>query len=209
VLQTRRFQPVGSNNEVPFCGRIIAATNRDLADEMRARRFREDFYYRLCADQITAPSLQEQLADRPQDLPLMVEFVCRPVVGEDKAEEFAREVVCWIEKELPGYTWPGNFRELEQCVRSYTLRKKYRPVQPRAGEHRAQGDADLVAEACAALAESMLKKPRTYEEITRRLFTLVRAGTDTDQEAATMFDIDVRTLRSHMSPPGRGKARRR
>ena len=67
------------------------------------------------------PSLSEQLVDRPDDLWVMVEFLCRRVVGEEKAVPFSREVVDWIQ-ESPrlgrGYPWPGNFRELEQCVRT-------------------------------------------------------------------------------------------
>jgi DNA-binding NtrC family response regulator len=203
VLQTRRFQRVGENEDREFLGKVIAATNRDLTTEMRAGHFREDFYYRLCADQITTPSLQEQLADRPEDLPLMVWFVCRPVVGEDKAEELAQEVVCWIEKELPGYTWPGNFRELEQCVRSYTLRKKYRPIQPRAEGRPPPGNGDPVAGACATLADAVLHKRTTYKEIRRQLVTLVREGTLTAQEAAKLLGIDYRTLQSYMKARGR------
>ena len=144
-----------------FLGKIIAATNRDLVAEMQARRFREDFYYRLCADQITTPSLREQLDDRPEDLPVMVEFVCRAVVGEEKAAGFAREVVGWIEQHLRGYAWPGNFRELEQCVRSYTIRKQYHPVQParpQADNGPPQPPRDSVAEACETLAKAVLNK---------------------------------------------------
>ncbi len=69
VLQTRRFQLVGANEDKAFRGKIIAATDRDLVAEMQAGRFREDFYYRLCADKIETPPLRAQLHDRPEDLP--------------------------------------------------------------------------------------------------------------------------------------------
>ncbi len=62
ALETRKFQRVGSTETVRFRGKIIAATNRDLASEMRAGRFRLDLFYRLCADQVTTPGLAEQLA---------------------------------------------------------------------------------------------------------------------------------------------------
>ena len=65
---------------LPFKGKIIAATNRDLAAEMHAGRFRHDLYYRLCADQIVTPSLAEQLADRPEDLTEMVRFIAGKVL---------------------------------------------------------------------------------------------------------------------------------
>ena len=60
VLQSREFQRVGDSQTRKFVGKIIAATNRDLAAEMEAGRFREDLYYRLCADRIETPSLQAQ-----------------------------------------------------------------------------------------------------------------------------------------------------
>jgi DNA-binding NtrC family response regulator len=217
VLQTRRFQRVGENEDRVFRGKVIAATNRDLAAEMQAGRFREDFYYRLCADQITTPSLREQLEDRPEDLPLMMKFVCRSVVGENKADELAGEVVDWIERHLPHHAWPGNFRELEQCVRSYTIRREYqppRPGRPRADEGPPRLPCDPVEDACAPLAaavlkvgadcpeEKTLKEKRLFDRIKRRLFTLVRAGTDTKQEAAAHLGIDVRTLDAGMKAPG-------
>jgi DNA-binding NtrC family response regulator len=210
VLQARRFQRVGANEDKKFLGKIIAATNRDLAAEMQAGRFREDFYYRLCADQIRTPSLREQLADRPEDLPLMVEFVCRLVVGEEAAVGFAREVVGWIEQHLRGYTWPGNFRELEQCVRSYTIRKEYHPVRP--GRPPVENGpprppCDPVAEACATLADALLSQKTTYDEIERQLFTLVRGGTPTAKEAASRLGLrDYRTLQARLRRTDPGPA---
>ncbi len=208
VLQTRRFQSVGANEDKTFHGKIVAATNRDLVAAMEARRFREDFYYRLCADTIETPSLREQLADCPEDLPLMVGYVCRAVVGEEKAVQLAPEVVGWIEQRLRGYSWPGNFRELEQCVRSYTIRKDYRPIQParpRTDDGSPRPPCDPVAEACQTLAQAVLKlkatcaeielkQKKVFDQIKRRLFTLVRDGTRTKQEAAALLGIDVRTL---------------
>ena len=68
VLQSRRFQRLGETTDREFHGKIIAATNRDLAAAMREGQFREDFYYRLCADVIHTPSLREQLVDAPDDV---------------------------------------------------------------------------------------------------------------------------------------------
>ena len=76
VLETREFQRVGDTETLHFKGKIIAATNRDLAAEMHAGRFRHDLYYRLCADQLAPPSLAEQLADRPDDLADLVRYRC-------------------------------------------------------------------------------------------------------------------------------------
>lgn len=197
VLQERCFQPVGSNENKEFRGKILAATNRDLAAAMQAGRFRADFYYRLCADQIETPSLREQLADRCQDLPLFVKFICGGVAGADRAEELAQPIVAWIERHLPGYGWPGNFRELEQCVRSYTIRKSYHPV-------RSRPSSDSLAEACDTLATAVLEEQMTYKEIQRRLFTLVRRGTPSAKEAARLLGLrDYRTLQARLKETAR------
>jgi transcriptional regulator with AAA-type ATPase domain len=198
VLQTRRFQRVGENKDREFGGKVIAATNRDLAAELQAGRFREDFYYRLCADHITTPSLSEQLEDSPQDLLVMVEFVCRSIVGKDKAESLAQQVVGMIQRELKDYTWPGNFRELEQCVRSYTIRKEYhpaQPVRPRIEDGPSRPGCDQLDRAYETLTKAMLDGNATYPEIEQQLFTLVRQGKRTDKEAALLLGCDPRTLK--------------
>ena len=56
MLQERTYTPVGSHENIPFRGRIIAATNRSLDELRRAGNFRDDFYYRLCSDVIEVPS---------------------------------------------------------------------------------------------------------------------------------------------------------
>ena len=68
VIETRRFSAVGDTALREFHGKLIAATNRDLPAEIRAGQFREDLYYRLCADLIQTPSLAEQIRDSPQVL---------------------------------------------------------------------------------------------------------------------------------------------
>src|SRR5690606_30646670 len=117
VLQGRTFQRLGDTKTRRFSGKVIAATNRDLAGEMREGRFRPDFYYRLCSDIITTPPLAEQLRETPQDRRALVLFIAYRLVGAE-AEELTDQVERWIDAHLPDYTWPGNFRELEQCVRN-------------------------------------------------------------------------------------------
>jgi transcriptional regulator of acetoin/glycerol metabolism len=96
---------------------------------MRAGRFREDLYYRLCSDLIATPSLREQLSDAPHDLEELVRFIARRLVGKEEAGAVTSEVLQWIEGHLgESYAWPGNFRELEQCVRNILVRKEYRPT---------------------------------------------------------------------------------
>src|SRR5262249_6001817 len=132
----RQFERLGETQPRAFRGKLLAATNRDLAALIRSGRFRLDFYYRLCADQVTTPTLREQLEDQPADLHDLVRFLSAEALGDTgwgepgaRTQELAAEVVRWIEENLgPDYPWPGNFRELGQCVRSVMIRREYRPL---------------------------------------------------------------------------------
>src|SRR5688572_25370200 len=99
ALQTREFQRIGETQPRTFAGKLIAATNRDLDEEMRERRFRADFYYRICSDLVATHPLSAQLKEAPEDLPTLLLFVARRVAGEE-AEPLAREVEAWIDKHL-------------------------------------------------------------------------------------------------------------
>lgn len=183
VLQTREFQRLGDTDTKCFPGKIIAATNRDLAAEMQAGRFREDFYYRLCADRLTTPSLSEQFADEPEDLRNLVAFIAQQIVGESESDILTTEVVQWIENNLgPRYPWPGNYRELEQCVRSFVLRRDYTPA----------GRPDNPG---LALANAVLTGSLSADELERRYFTLVFSQAGSYQEAGRRLGRDWRTLR--------------
>src|SRR6185437_9279810 len=114
--------PVGDTAGRQFRGKLITATNRDLPTLMKKGQFREDLYYRLCSDQVATPSLAEQLADSPGVLRDLVFYMSRRVAGAE-AEELAPEVMEWINSNLgPEYSWPGNYRELEQCVKNVLIR---------------------------------------------------------------------------------------
>ncbi len=184
VLQTRTFQPLGDTTDRTFAGRILAATNRDLDAALHDGSFREGFYYRLCSDVVTTPSLSDQLEEAPSVLGELLLFIARRVVGED-AEEFAAEVEAWIVQNLGrDYPWPGNIRELEQCVRNVLIRKEYRPPRPRSRPAR---EAFARAASAGAL---------TADELMRRYCTLVYAQTGNYQEAARRLQLDRRTVKS-------------
>ncbi|HZU29342.1 MAG TPA: sigma 54-interacting transcriptional regulator [Bryobacteraceae bacterium] len=174
VIETRRFSPVGDTALRVFRGKLIAATNRNLPEEIQARRFRDDLYYRLCADLIRTPSLSEQIRESPEVLHEIVFYMVRRTVG-DEAERCLPEVEAWMEKHLPrDYSWPGNYRELEQCVRNIVIRRSYQPIPDqsaandpflarfRAGELK----ADEVLSYYAAL---VYRHAGSYEEAARRL----------------------------------------
>ncbi len=188
VLQTREFQRIGETTPREFKGKLIAATNRDLAAEMRAGRFREDLYYRLCSDLVVTPSLREQLRDAPDELRNLVLFVSERVVGDAGAAELADEVMACIDRDLgPDYPWPGNVRELEQCIRNVLVRKRYRPTPPSRSV-----DDDLAA----ALQDGGL----TARELLGRYCTTVYARTGSYQETARRLALDRRTVKQHVDP---------
>ncbi|MGB4065519.1 MAG: sigma-54 dependent transcriptional regulator [Azonexus sp.] len=110
VLQEGEFRPLGSNRPVHVDVRVIAATNRDLEDDVRTGRFREDLYYRLATIALHVPPLR----DRPMDLPLLarrlLDSSCK-ALGK-LVEGFSNEALASI----AAYRWPGNVRELQNEI---------------------------------------------------------------------------------------------
>jgi DNA-binding NtrC family response regulator len=184
VIETRTFHPVGATETLQFRGKLIAATNRDLAAGIRDGRFREDLYFRLCSDQIATPSLADQLADSPQVLRELIIYMTRRVVGAE-AESLAGEVADWIEQNLGAdYPWPGNYRELEQCVKNVLIRRDYRPSQ-------AAPDDPL-----ARIAQDFRFGRLSAEQLLSRYCTLVYSKTGSYEETARRLGIDRRTVKS-------------
>lgn len=191
VLQSRQFQRLGDTATLTFGGKIIAATNRDLAAEIRIGRFREDFYYRLCSDQITTPSLREQMDASADELSLMIGLIARRLVGEEEAPRFTREAVVWIERNLgAAYAWPGNFRELEQCVRNLLIRRDYKPAGPLVVAGREDWNA--------LLNRGTLTAEEVLCRYTRQVFAQAEGNVE---ETARRLDLDRRTVKARLVPP--------
>ncbi|UCG32493.1 MAG: sigma 54-interacting transcriptional regulator [Phycisphaerales bacterium] len=110
VLQEREFVRVGGVKTISCDVRVIAATNRNLQEAIKAGRFREDLYYRLNVFPIQLPSLRE----RRDDIPLLVEHF-----AEQSAKELRRprpRISSDVMALLAGYDWPGNIRELQNVM---------------------------------------------------------------------------------------------
>jgi hypothetical protein len=125
VLQQRTFSPVGGHETLRFSGRVIAATNQDLAARRGDGRFRNDFFYRLSSGTIELPTLRRRIDERPEELDLLVaDIVARLAGAPDDA--LAERIVTALRRDLPpGYAWPGNVRELEQAAKSVLLTGHY------------------------------------------------------------------------------------
>ena len=112
VLQEKTFERVGGEKTISVDVRVVAATNRNLEDEVKAGRFREDLYYRLNVVRIEMPSLRE----RKDDIPLLMHSFLREfnIENEKNIKGFDNR----SKSALIKYNWPGNIRELKNCIES-------------------------------------------------------------------------------------------
>ena len=198
VIETRTFQAVGDEANRQFQGKIVAATNRDLSVAIEEGRFREDLYFRLCSDRIAMPSFHEVLQESPEVLPELTLFMAKRVLrgeGDDddaspsEVKALSEEVEGWIRKELGlDYPWPGNYRELEQCVRNILIHKEYRPLTLR----REPSKQTFLNEVTAGRL--------TAEQLLCWYCTVVYWKTESYAETARRLKLDRRTVKSKINP---------
>lgn len=119
VLQDGTFMPVGGTKQVTVDVRVVAATNRNVEEMVKAGTFREDLYYRLNVVNLTLPPLRE----RKGDVPLLVEFFLKKVA--EKSGKPLKEISSDAMAALESYGWPGNIRQLEnELQRAYVMAGK-------------------------------------------------------------------------------------
>ena len=129
VLQTRQFTRIGSNTPRTFTGRVIGATNADMALACQEGRFRKDLFYRMCSDIIITPPLREILEGSEKELYDFISLLLKPSIDSEHLEKVAAISTDWIKKNLGlDYPWPGNARELGQCIRNILVGGKYIPI---------------------------------------------------------------------------------
>lgn len=124
VLEDRQFEPVGSNKTRTVDTRIILASNRDLAEEVRHGRFREDLYYRINVVTIELPPLYERVGD----VRLLAEHFLRMYSAKHNRDKLG--ITDEAMKYLERYPWPGNVRELENVIERATLLSKGKFIGP-------------------------------------------------------------------------------
>ena len=110
VLQSAEFERVGGNTTIRSDFRLIAATNRDLAQQVEEKKFRADLYFRLNVFPIRVPPLRE----RKEDIPLLVQHFIHQSAG--RLKKVIRKVPAEEMSKLMVYDWPGNVRELENAI---------------------------------------------------------------------------------------------
>ncbi len=122
ILQEHRFERVGGSEQIPTDVRVIAATNKNLREEIAANRFREDLFFRLNVIPLFVPPLR----DRAGDIPGFIAFFSRSF--SDRSGLPAREFTAEAIELLQQYSWPGNVRELKNIVERLMIMTRAREV---------------------------------------------------------------------------------
>lgn len=184
AIQEREIRRVGATRSVPVDVRIIASTNLSLEEEVKAKRFREDLYYRLNVIEIHMPPLR----DRRDDIPLLAEAFLKKY-----AEESRKQVGGISETALAlmvDYAWPGNVRELENVIeRAVTLARgdKVGPADLPEGIQGSRGDRRVIDEA--------VERHLSLDEVEREYILRILDKTGGNKyQAAQILGIDRKTL---------------
>lgn len=190
VLQESEFQRIGSNDVHKVDVRVIATSNRILADTITAGNFREDLYHRLAVFPLTVPPLRDRLSDVEL---LAGHFVARYCALYDlQPKKLAKQLL----GRFQSYTWPGNVRELENMVQRGVLLSAERDVVE---EGDVYDDFFRDADPTRAAAGASDPKERTIEDMER--FMILQALEDTgnnQQMAAEKLGISARTIRNKL-----------
>jgi len=181
TLQEGEIKPVGSNQTIRVNVRYIAASNRNLAQEVSDGKFREDLYYRLNVIAIALPDL----ADRAEDIPLLAAHFL---------DHFARKLRKPVERIseegmalLLDYAWPGNVRELENCLERAVVLAKGPVIGP--------AELPPAVRAAAAKPEARLPVGMTLAELEKEAILRALAHTNGNRaSAAKMLGLSERTL---------------
>ncbi|MGE0886804.1 MAG: sigma 54-interacting transcriptional regulator [Blastocatellales bacterium] len=216
VLQEGEFEPVGSSKTIKVDVRIIAATNRNLEDEVKAGRFRADLYYRLNVLPMQNPPLRERKSDIPQ---LAMFFLSR------YSRQFGRQIDGIAQEtmeRLVNYDWPGNIRELQNLIERgvvlsngsvLTIDGGLLPTsqpaqltQHKSDVHQPEPAKKVVQSATPAVSSSPPPPSTSLDELQRQHILNVLAQTNWVIEgvngAAKMLNLHPNTLRSRLKKMG-------
>lgn len=199
-MDTKKFPRVGGEKEISVNARLVAATNRDLQQEVEAGRFRQDFFYRINVMSISVPPLRERL----EDIPILVTEILaklREVLQIHELPIVSREVTA----ALKGYYWPGNVRELRNVLERALIlsRGKYLELD---GLKVRKGEAPLSEGEEAAFSVSFPNQ-RSLNGITKdvKRFLIdgaLRKANGSRQGAARLLGISRYSLKHYMKTLG-------
>jgi transcriptional regulator with PAS, ATPase and Fis domain len=195
AIQEREIRRVGATRPIPVDVRIIAATNLNLADEVKAKRFRDDLYYRLNVVEIRLPPLRE----RREDIPLLVDAFLKKC-GDARRKEVKGVSEAALAM-LMDYAWPGNVRELENVIeRAVTLSRseKIVPEDLPPAVQGSRGDRRVLDEA----AERTLSLAAMEKEYILKILDKMGGN---KYQAAQALGIDRKTLYRKLGEIEEGK----
>jgi two-component system response regulator HydG len=179
VIQEREFTRVGATQVIPVDVRILAATSRNLPDEIREGRFREDLFYRLCVVPIILPPLRQ----RREDIPLLAKHFLQKHAGRrgNRVEGFSTEAL----QVLAAHDWPGNVRELENAVERAIILARGETITP----------ADLVYYGPLMKPEDASQAPSPLADVEKEhIGRALRFHSGNRTAAAKTLGIDRKTL---------------
>lgn len=209
VLEEKKLYRLGGENPLEIDVRIIASTNRDLAEEVKKGYFREDLYYRLNAITLDLPPLRE----RKEDIPVLIKHFITKYSGELEVEHksFSDKVY----KQLEKYRWPGNVRELENTVKRIMVltpdkiveESHLREIAPYIFDNNVSKDSfeklikDELDKMLADLRDSDNDiYSKVIGRVERQLFTIVLQHTNGNKKkAASILGINRNTLSKKLS----------
>ncbi len=180
AIETRRVMPVGSTKEVEVDVRVVAATNRNLCEDVKRGTFREDLYYRLKVVEIHLPPLRE----RPEDIPLLTRFFLDEIARENCRP--VRDIAPEALDLLLAYNWPGNVRELRNTLEGIVVVSTRERIEVSdLPEQLRQG----------AASQAVIRLGMTMAEIEKEAIRRALEQTGGRRtEAAKILDLSVRTL---------------
>jgi len=183
VLQDGEFERLGSSRTIKVDVRVIAATNRDLEEEVGRGRFREDLFYRLNVFPITVPPLRQ----RAEDIALLAQFFVEK--SSKRLGKSIEQIPESVMQKLQDYAWPGNVRELENVIERAVINSsgpKLRLTDDLAGQAPNQSPASL---------KTLQEAEKDY---ILRVLQLTNWRIDGVKGAALILDMNPSTLRSRM-----------
>ncbi|MDH7481893.1 MAG: sigma-54 dependent transcriptional regulator [Armatimonadota bacterium] len=192
VLQEKQFERVGGSETISVDVRIIAATNKDLKKAIANKEFREDLYYRLNVITINLPPLRERVEDIPE---LVRHFIAKYNSETGKSiEGISPEGIAMLQN----YQWPGNIRELENCIERAVILCHGRTILP---QHILLSEENVPFSTPAFSSDGM----RSLKDVEKEHIANVLAKCNWNQSrAASILGIDRKTLRNKIREYGLG-----
>lgn len=188
VIQEGEIEKIGRTEKIKVDVRIIAATNRNIEEEVRAKRFREDLYYRLNVVSIMMP----QLKQRKSDIPILVDYFMTKMSLEMKKEKPVIDPGAW--EVLLDYNWPGNVRELINVVQRFFFSDEnlitYLQAKMVLGAFDLYNPAQTNFQGIDFFTEGEVVPLKQMEKLVReKYFMFVRQNSESDTEAAKKLGL--------------------